>query len=202
MVLYLLAALGALTFLVLGLVLVFVVLAWFSQPVPYSVSGDDLQRFFSSWGIALGDRGKIIVRQEKTDRSIQFVKRDYKARADKLVLRCRNADKTRKYFESVRSALEATASDVKIELTPRGKPRAAILEFNVEDPLMPSAAAHAARVALSAMGAPVEGPFELYCQGSHRDDYQPGSVEVIPWTRGYRAGLRLGRLAARVLGRD
>ena len=96
MVVYLLAALGALTFLVFGLVLVFVVLAWFSQPVPYSVSGDDLQRFFSSWDIALGDGGKIIVRQEKTDRSIQFVKRDYKGRADKLVLRCRNADETRK----------------------------------------------------------------------------------------------------------
>ena len=202
MVFYLLATLGALSALVLGLVLVFVVLAWFSQPVPYSVSGDDLQRFFLSWGVALGDRGKIIVRQAKTDRSIQFVKRDYKTRTDRLVLRCRNADETRKYFESVRSALEATGNDVKIELTPRGKPRAALVEFNVEDPLMPSAAAHAARVALSAMGASVEGPFELYCQGSHRADYQAGSVEVIPWTRGYRAGFRLGRLAARVLGRD
>jgi hypothetical protein len=202
MVFYVLAALGGLTVLVLGLILVFVLLAWFSEPVPYSVPGHDLQRFFSSWGIALGDRGKIIVRQAKTDRSIQFVKRDYKNRADRLVLRCRNADETRKYFESVKTALEATGNDVKIELTPRGKPRAALLEFNVEDPLMPSAAAHAARVALSAMGAPVEGPFELYCQGSHRADYQPGSVEVIPWTRGYRAGFRLGRLAARVLGRD
>ena len=202
MVFYILAALGALTALVLGLILVIVLLAWFSEPVPYSVPGHDLQRFFSSWGIALGDRGKIIVRQAKTDRSIQFVKRDYKARADQLVLRCRNADETRKYFESVRSALEAMGNDVKIELTPRGKPRAALLAFNVEDPLMPSAAAHATRVALSAMGAPVEGPFELYCQGSHRADYQPGSVDVIPWTRGYRAGVRLGRLAARVLGRD
>ena len=191
-----------LTVLVLGLVLVFVVLSWFSQPVPYSVSGGDLQRFLSSWGIALGDRGKIVVRQPKTDRSVQFVKRDYKARVDKLVLRCRNADETRKYFESVRSALESTGNDLKIELTPRGKPRAVLVEFNVEDPLMPSAAAHAARVALSAMGAPVDGPFELYCQGAHRPDYQRGSVEVIPWTRGYRAGFRLGRLAARVLGRD
>jgi hypothetical protein len=151
MAFYLLAALGALTALVLGIILVFVVLAWFSQPVPYSVAGDDLQRFLASWGMALGDRGKIIVRQTKTDRSIQFVKRDYKARADRLVLRCRNADETRKYFESVRTALEATGNDVRIELTPRGKPRAALLEFNVEDPLMPSAAAHAARVALSAM---------------------------------------------------
>ena len=202
MVFYILAALGALAVLVLCLILVFVVLAWFSEPVPYSVPGHDLQRFFSSWGIALGDRGKITVRQPKTDRSIQFVKRDYKTRADQLVLRCRNADETRKYFESVRSALEATGNDVKIELTPGGKPRAALLEFNVEAPLMPSAAAHAARVALSAMGAPVEGPFELHCQGSHRPDHEPGSVEVIPWTRGYRAGFRLGRLAARVLGRD
>jgi hypothetical protein len=202
MVFYLLAVLGALTALVLGLLLAFAVLAWFSQPVRYSVAGEDLQRFFSSWGMALGDRGKIIVRQAKTDRSIQFVKRAYNARADLLVLRCRNADETRKYFESVRSALAATGSDVKIELTPRGRPRAALIEFNVEDPLMPSAAAHAARVALSAMGAPVEGPFELFCQGSHRADYQPGSVEVIPWTRGYRAGFRLGRLAARILGRD
>lgn len=202
MVFYLLAALGALTVLVLGLVLVFVALASFSQPVPYSVSGKDLPRFLSSWGIALGDRGKIVVRQPKADRSIQFVKRVYKARPDQLVLRCRSADETRKYFESVRSALESTGNDLKIELTPRGMPRAALVEFDVEDPLMPSAAAHTARVALNAMGAPVEGPFELYCQGSHRADYQPGSVEVIPWTRGYRAGFGLGRLAARVLGRD
>lgn len=81
MLFYVLAALGAVTALVLGLLLLFVALAWFSQPVPYSVSGDDLQRFFLSWGVALGDRGKIIVRQAETDRSIQFVKRDYKMEA-------------------------------------------------------------------------------------------------------------------------
>ena len=85
MVFYILAALGASTVLVLVLILVFVLLAWFREPVPHSVPGHDLQRFLSSWGIALGDRGKIIVRQAKTDRSIQFVKRDYKTRADQLV---------------------------------------------------------------------------------------------------------------------
>jgi hypothetical protein len=202
MVISLLAALGAVAALVVGLVLLLVLRAWFSQPIPYSVPAEDLRRFFSSWGIALGDRGKIIVRQPDTDRSIQFVKRDYKTRADQLVLRVRNADESRKYFASVRSALEAAGTDVKIELTPRGKTRAALVEFSVDDPMMPSAAADAARVALCAMGAPVEGPFEVRCQGAHRADHQPGSAEVIPWTRGYGAGFRLGRLAARILGRD
>jgi hypothetical protein len=202
MLLYVLAVLGAVTVLILGLILLFILLAWVSAPVPYSVSGADLQRFFASWGIALGDRGKIVVRQPNTNRSIQLIKRVYKTRGDQLVLRCRNADETRKHFQAVRSALEATANDVKIEWTPRGKPRAVLVEFSVDDPLMPSATAHVARIAMSAIGAPVDGPFELLCEGSHRSDYQPGSVEVIPWTRGYRAGVRLGRMAARVLGRD
>jgi hypothetical protein len=50
MVFCVLAVLGALT-AVLGLILLFVVLAWFSQPVPYAVPGHDLQRFFASWGL-------------------------------------------------------------------------------------------------------------------------------------------------------
>jgi hypothetical protein len=87
-------------------------------------------------------------------------------------------------------------------MTRKGKPRAALIEFPIDDPHMPMAAAHAARLVLTAMGAPTDGPYELYCEGSHRPDYTLGSVEVIPWTRGYRSGFQMGRLIRRVFGRD
>jgi hypothetical protein len=200
--LYVLAGLGAFFLLLVAVVFALTLLGWLNQPVPYLAQSDQLQRFFSSWGAALGDRGKIVVREPSSDRQVHFIKRLYKSRGDQLVLRCRNADESRKYFEAVRSALQAAAIDFETELTPKGKPRAVVIEFPTEDPLMPSAATHAARLVLTAMGAPTDGPYELFCEGSNRPDYTPGSVEVIPWTRGYRSGFQAGRLIRRVLGRD
>lgn len=197
--LYVLAGVGAFALLLIAVVVLF---GWFGQPVVYLARGDQLQRFISSWGAALGDRGRIVVREPHTDRQVHFIKRLYRSRTGQLVLRSRNADETRKYFEAVKSALQEAAIDFEIELTPKGKPRAVVIAFAVEDPLTPSAAAHVARLVLTAMGAPMGGPFELFCEGSHRPDYTPGSVEVIPWTRGYRSGFQVGRLLRRVLGRD
>jgi hypothetical protein len=200
--LYVLAGIGAFALLLIGVVVALTLFGWLSQPVPYVARGDQVQRFIWSWGLALGDRGKIVVREPHTHRQVHFIKRLYKSRSDQLVLRCSNADESRKYFEVVRSALREAAIDFETELTPKGKPRAVLIEFTVDDPLMPSAATHAARLMLTAMGAPTDGPFELLCEGSHRPDYTPGSVEVIPWTRGYRSGFHVGRLVRRMLGRD
>ena len=80
--------------------------------------------------------------------------------------------------------------------------RAIVIAFPLgDDPLPLAAAAHTARLALTAMGAPADGPVEMRCLASHRPDYVRGSVEVIPWTRGYRAGMRVGRVVHRLLGR-
>jgi hypothetical protein len=134
-VLYFMATIGALTVLVSGLAFALVFLNWLSQPIPYLVLSGEMQQFFASWGRALGDRGKIVVRQPNTDRSLLFLKREFKARGDCLVLRVRNADQTRKYFDAVRSAFASAGTDVRVELTPTGKPRTLLLEFSVDDPL-------------------------------------------------------------------
>ena len=129
-----------------------------------------------------------------------FIKRQYRTIGERLVFKVRTAQKGRRHFENVKAALSTTGIAFEVEQTPAGRPRAIVIPFPLGDPLMPSSAAHAARVVLAAMGAPDDGPFEIKCIGSHRPDYVRGSVEVIPWTRGYRAGFHLGQLIRRLWG--
>jgi hypothetical protein len=202
MLLYILAAVGALTVVVVLLIVVVMFFGWLGQPVSYLTRSDEIERYLRSWGNAVADGGRIQVRQRGTDRSVVFVKRQFKRGGDRLVFRFRNADAGRRYFEQVESALSNAGISFEMERTPAGRPRAIVIPFPVgDDPLPLAAGAHAARVALAAMGASEEGPFEMTCTGSHRSDYVRGSVDAIPWTRGYRAGFSVGQVVNRLFGR-
>jgi hypothetical protein len=202
MLLYILAAIGALTVAVALLIVVLMIFGWLEQPVSYLARSEEIQRYLRSWGNAIGDGGRIQARQPGTDRSVMFVKRHFKRAGDQLVFRFRNADAGRRYFAQVECALSKAGISFEMERTPAGRPRAIVIPFPVgDDPLPLAAGAHAARVALVAMGASEEGPFEMTCTGSHRSDYVRGSVDVIPWTRGYRAGFSVGQVVNRLFGR-
>jgi hypothetical protein len=203
MLVYILAGIGALTVLLVVLILILAFFGWLGQPVSYLAGPDEIQRCLRSWGAAVADGGRIVVRQPNTDRSIMFIRRHYKRSGEQLVFRFRNADGGRKYFSQVESAFTTAGIGHQIERTPSGRPRAIVIAFPVgDDPLALSGAAHATRLAFGAMGAPAEGPFELTCTGSHRPGYVQGSVDVIPWTRGYRAGFRFGDVLGRLFGRS
>jgi hypothetical protein len=202
MLLYILAGIGALTVSAILLILILMLFGWLGQPISYLARAEEVQRYLVSWGRAIADGGRILVGQPGTDRSVTFVKRRYKKVGERLVFRFRNAEGGRRHFEQVESALSTASIRFEVERTPTGRPRAIVIPFPLDDPLMLSAAAHAARIALAAMGAPDDGPFEMKCTGSHRPDYVRGSVEVIPWTRGYRAGFHLGQLVSRLSGRS
>ena len=203
MLLYTLAGIGALTVVVVLLILILMFFNWLGQPVSYLVQPEEIQRYLRSWGNAIADGGRILVRQPGTNRSVTFVKRRYRNVGDRLVFRFRNADDGRRHFDQVESALANAQIRFEIERTPSGRPRAIVISFPLADDRLPlAAAAHAARVALTAMGAPEDGRSEMTCTGSHRPDYVHGSVDVIPWTRGYRAGFRAGQVANRLLGRS
>jgi hypothetical protein len=198
MLLYLLAAIGALTVAVVLLVLILMFFGWLGQSVIYRAGPDEIQRYLRSWGGAIADGGRILVRQRNSDRSIAFVKRRYKRSGAHLVFRFRNADDGRKYFDEVESALRKASIGFEMERTPTGRARAIVIPFPLtDDPLTLSAAAHVTRVALTAMGTPDAGPFEMSCTARQDPEYVRGSSEVIPWTRGYRIGVQL----AYVLGR-
>jgi hypothetical protein len=198
MVLYLLASIGALALLVVLLVTGLTGYRWLGGPITYLARADELPRFLSSWGSAIAAGGRILVRQPGTDGSVVFIKRRYKRVGEQLVFRYRNADASRRHFENVKSALRAAGIGFEIELTPRGRSRAILVPFAISDPFMLSGAAHAARIALSAMGASNDGIYELQCEGSRRPDYVQGSVEMIPWTRAHRAGYRVGQFVGRL----
>ena len=201
MLLYIFAAIGVVTVAIVLLIVVLMFFGWLAQPVSYLVRSEDIQRYLRSWGHAIADGGRIQVRQPGTDHSVMFVKRHFKA-GDHLVFRFRNADAGRSYFARVESALSKAGISVEMERTPAGRPRAIVIPFPVsDDPLSLGAGAHAARVALAAMGASQEGPFEMTCTGSQRSDYVRGSVDAIPWTRGHRAGFTVGQVVNRLLGR-
>jgi hypothetical protein len=203
MLLYILAAIGALTVIVILLILALVFFGWLGQPVSYLARPDEIQRYLRSWGSAIADGGKILVRLPDSDRSIAFVKRRYKRSGEQLVLRLRNADGTRRYFVPVQTAFVNAGISFETERTPSGRARALAIPFPFgDDPLTLAAAAHAARVALIAMGAPDDGPFEITCIGSLRPGYVRGSVDVIPWTRGYRVSFHVGHVLSRLLGRS
>jgi hypothetical protein len=203
MLLYILAGIGALTVTVVLLILILMFFGWLGQPVSYLVGPDEIQRYLRSWGSAIAEGGRILVRQPNTDRSVMFVKRQYKRSGEQLVFRFRNADGRRKYFDQVESAFANAGISYEVERTPTGRARALVVPFSFgDDPLTLAAAAHATRVALSAMGTPSDGPFELTCTGSHRPGHVRGSVGVIPWTRGHRAGFQLGEVLSRLFGRS
>jgi hypothetical protein len=201
MVLYLLASVGALALLVVMLVVSWSGYRWLGRPVTYLARADELPRFLSSWGSAIAAGGRILVRQPGTDGSVVFIKRHSKRVGAQLLLRCRNADASRRHFESVQSALRGAGIAFETELTPRGRPRAIVVPFVLSDPFMLSGAAHAATITLAAMGASTDGAYELQCEGSQRRDYVQGSVEIIPWTRAHRAGYRLGQFLGRLCSR-
>jgi hypothetical protein len=202
MVLYILAGIGAVTVIILVLALVLLFFGWLGQPVSYLVRADEMQRYLVSWGRAIAEGGRIQVGQPQSDRSVTFVKRHYKKAGEQLVFRFRNAEDGRRYFEQVESAFSTAIIPFEVERTPTGRRRAIVIPFPLEDPLMVSAAAHASQVALVAMGAPGEGPFELKCTGAHRPDYVRGASDFIPWTRGHRAGFRVAQVLSRLLGRS
>jgi hypothetical protein len=202
MLLYILAAIGALSVAIVLVIMVLMFFGWLAQPVSYLVRSEEIQRHLLSWGHAIGDGGRIQVRQPGTDHSVMFVKRHFKRTGDCLVFRFRNAGAGRSHFAQVGSALSKGGISFEMERTPSGRPRAIVIPFPVgDDPLPLAAGAHAARVALAAMGASEEGPFEMTCTGSQRSDYVRGSVDAIPWTRGHRAGFTVGQVVNRLLGR-
>ena len=184
----------------MALILILVLFGWLERPAPYAVRSDEIQRFLGSWGRALADGGRITLSEPGTTRAVVFLKKKRKA-GGFLVLRIRNQDAVRPHFKSVAAAFSNAGIAFDIERTPTGRDRAIAVSFAVGDALMPSAAAHAARMALTVMGTPEEGPFELLGTGSYRRDYVSGSDEVIPWSRGYSAGYRFGRLLRRLWSR-
>ena len=183
-------------------------LAWISRPIIYSgIPFEGIQQFLSSWGRGLDERGKIVVRAEGAAGSVQLVKHRYKARSDLLNLRCRNADESRAHFQSVAPALIEAGIHFETELTKkRRRVRALCIPFEVNDPLAPAAAAHAARVILAAMGGRPSGPYSVYYEGRFRRDLNPGDVQFIPPTKSAKAGFSMGRLLGRlvalILGRQ
>ena len=202
MLIYFLAVIGALTVTAVCLILILIVFGWLNQPVNYLVGPDEIQRYLRSWGSAIADGGRILVRQPGMDPSISFVRRRKKRSGEHLVFRFRNADAGREHFHAVESALTRAGIGFDMERTPTGRPRAIVIPFSFgNDPLTLTAAAHATRVALCAMGTPEDGPFEMICSATRRPDYEGGSADVIPWTRAHRLGFVLGQAFRRLMGR-
>lgn len=129
MLVYTLAAIGALTVVLVVFILIMMFFGWLGQPIGYLVGRDEIQRCLRSWGAAIADGGRIVVRQPDTDRSILFIKRQYKRSGEELVFRFRNADGGRKYFSQVESALTTAGIGHQIERTPSGRPRAIVISF-------------------------------------------------------------------------
>ncbi len=176
-------------------------LRWYVAPAEYhGVSFQELQRYFASWVTHVGERRDILVGTPDIPNLIQFRKKDYKTRPDLLLFRFRNADQSKQYFSGVVAAFEQQEVAFHIEKTrKRRAPRAAIVELDTSDVLLPSAAAHLCRVALSATEHSEESGVSVCCTGLH-PDFDPRVQRVIPTTRGEYAGWRLGYLIGSAVG--
>ena len=175
-------------------------LRWYVAPAEYhGVSFEQLQRYFADWADHVGERRDILVGTPEIPNLIQFRKKHYKTRPDLLLFRFRNADQSKQYFSAVVAALEQHEVGFRIEETrKRRAPRAAVVELDASDVLLPSAAAHLCRVALSAIGHTEESGVSVCCTGLH-PDFDLRVQKVIPTTRGEYAGWRLGYLIGSVV---
>ncbi len=185
--------------IILGIVVVPLVLIgalqWFYSPAQYhGISFEELQRFFSDWAAHVGERRDILVGSPSVPNLIQFRKKQYKTRPDLLLFRFRNADASKPYFDAVVSALKRENLKFQIELTKKRRaPRAAVVELDASDALLPSAAAHLCKVTLAAVGHPPESGASVCCTGL-KPDFDHAAQQIIPVTRADYTGWRLGFL--------
>ena len=61
MLLYTLAGIGALTVVLILLILLSMFFGWLGQPVSYLAQPDEIQRYLRSWGHVIADGGRILV---------------------------------------------------------------------------------------------------------------------------------------------
>lgn len=197
--LYVLAAVGALTVALALVIAILLLVNWLQQPVVYTVAAAEVSRYVASWGRVVAGGGRILVRQPATDVWVAFAAGQPAGGSERILLRIRNAQGARQRFDDVRAALEGSGIAFVTEHTRAGRPRSLVTAFALDDPHTPEAAAHAARVSLMALGAP-DGPFEVTCVGTPRPSLVAGAADAIPWTRGARLRSRFFPQAARASG--
>jgi hypothetical protein len=182
-----------LTGIVLILCGLYIYSIWSRDPAVYhGVAFEDLQRFFSSWVEHVAERQDIMVGTPREPYLIQFRKRHYKTRPDLLLFRFRNGGQSKQYFSKVVTTFERNEIAFNMELTPRRRaPRAMMVELDASDPMLPSAAVYLCRVTFSAIGHLERTGVSVFCTGLGRE-FNPGGHNIIPTTRGWRAGWRFG----------
>ena len=169
------------------------------------VSEADAHTALRSWSYWLDDKGKIQLGLTGTDNYVELRKRRWKNRPDRLVLRCRNSDSTRKYFAAVRGLFDEAGVDYSLELTKKRKsPRALEVTLDPYDPLTAQMALNLARRAFSVTESE-DQTFDLSCNGKLRVDAANAPIGFFrPEGSGppaYELGLRAGRVAREVVDR-
>ena len=202
---YVAAVLLVLVLAVLTIVLRAQLNVWGGRPVAYSgLDLDQVSDYVRSWGPWLEERGRIVIRHPQTKVEVELRKHRFATRPDALVLRVRNADANKPYFDVIRSALEATRTSYELETTAKKhSPRAIAIPMVAGDVHTPAAARNVVEQVFAAVG--LRGPgFVVHAEGAMRKVPDTPAVPLIPWRQdvrtGYLLGERLGRAVKRIFG--
>jgi hypothetical protein len=153
----------------------------------------DLEPFFRSWGVWLGNRGEILVRHKDAEPIVHFRKRTYRRRPNILLFRYRNADESRGSFSVVRAALETAGVDHEVELTRRTRqPRALVVPLDPSDVLMPAAATRLLNTVFRALRVDAMAGFLVWSEGRFQPRPDREDVPLIAPSAAQRAGFRMG----------
>jgi hypothetical protein len=170
-----------------------------SPAVYRNLSLEELQPFFRSWGVWLGNRGDILVGHARVAGIVQFRKHVYKRQPNTLVFRYRNVDDSRRNFPVVHAAFDAAKTAYDLELTRHTRrPRAVAVALDARDVLMLAAAVRLVATAFGALGAHTP-EFLIWCEGRVQAVPDRAGILMIPEVAARRAGFRLGVALARIL---
>ena len=174
---------------------------WGSRPAVYGdLSLDKVVEYVHSWAPWL-ESGRIVVTHRDVSAEAELRKRRFASMPDVVVFRVRNADATRRHFQTIRSALDNSGVVYELELTRKTKQaRAIAIELVAEDIHTPAAARKLLERIFPAVGASGTS-FSVYVDGTMRIAPDVPNVRLIPWRQDHRTGFRLGAAFGRALRR-
>jgi len=171
---------------------------WAGQPVVHAnLALDQLAPLVRSWAPWLEERGRIVVRQVRTDAEVELRKHRFSTRPDAIVFRIRNADSNKKHFTAIRGALDAARVPYELKTTrKKGEARAIEVPLAADDVHTPAAALKLVQDVFKESAG-----YQIHCEGRMRRPPDVPQVPLVPWRRDYAAGAWLGQRVGRAMRR-
>jgi hypothetical protein len=151
----------------------------------------DLQRYITYAAKALADGGWVHVQVDGFNAPIGLKKNVLK-RGSTLIVRVSSGEHSREAVQAVADSLKKENIEYRLTYSRKRRlPRWSDVEFQIDDPLMPSACTHVIKKMSQALGATGD-KYTVTLGGPFASGFPPTDGEVIPHSKSTTLGFNLG----------